>query len=232
MISILLPTRNRPDNVRRLVASARSTAVGRLELVVYLDEDDPSLDQTVEIIADTPWASVIVGERVVLSECWNRCAEQATFNVMMHCGDDIVFRSEAWDQHVLSAFARYPDRLVFVHGRDGVHDERLATHGFLHRRWVETVGYFVPPLFASDYNDLWLTEVADQLGRRVFLSEVYTEHMHPAVGKGPLDQTHQERLTRHRDEDCDKIWTDTEDLRQRDVEKLRAAMTSFAETEN
>lgn len=222
VVSVLVPTRNRPDNVRRLVESAHATAGGVVQFVFYVDDDDPQRGQVQELASTT--VRVVEGPRVVLSECWNRCAEVATADILMHCGDDIVFRTPNWDKHVAAAFDGIRDRIALVHGRDGVHDAALATHGFIHRRWMETVGYMVPPFFASDFNDLWLTEVADALGRRIFLPEVYTEHMHPAVGKGELDQTHQERLERHRVENCDQIWTDTAPLRAIDVEKLRAVM--------
>lgn len=217
-ISILCPTRGRPDGLDELIATAKATAAGPIQLVIYVDDDDESM-------AD--WngdAHVIRGPRILLSEAWNRCAERATFNVMMHCGDDIRFRTPGWDWQVLEAFRRYPDRIVLVHGRDGIHDEAMATHGFLHRRWVDTIGCFVPPYFSSDYNDLWLTEVADALDRRHYLHDVYTEHLHPAVGKAPIDRTHEERMARHAADDCDRIWRNTRQARDEWVTKLRAAI--------
>jgi hypothetical protein len=129
---------------------------------------------------------------------------------------------------ILDRFEQFPDRIVLVYGRDGIHDRNLATHGFLHRRWVDTVGYFVPPLFASDFNDTWLDEVARAVGRRQYVPEVYYEHLHPAVGKAPMDRTHQERLQRHVRENCDQIWRDTAGLRKLDADKLRAAIEEYA----
>lgn len=170
---------------------------------------------------------VLVTARQTLSKYWNECASVARFDVLMQCGDDIIFQTDAWDTAVLRAFDDIPDKIALVHGDDGIQNGQIATHGFLHRRWMETVGYFVPPFFASDYNDLWLTEVANALGRRVYLHNVYTEHMHPIVNKAELDITHQERLNRHVNEGCDQIWQNTADLRQRDVEKLRAAIDEW-----
>lgn len=220
MISVLLPTRNRPANVRRLLDSALETAETEVEFVVYVDDDDPTRDETCDVLARYA-VTTIVGPRVVLSEAWNRCAERARFDVMMHCGDDIVFRTYGWDARVLETFDRYPDRIVLVHGSDGFQDANLGTHSFLHRRWVETVGYLVPPYFSSDYNDTWLNEVADALGRRVYLPNVYTEHMHPVAGKGSWDQTHQERLARHQRDDVARIYRDRAPERAADVDKLR-----------
>lgn len=227
MISVLLPTRNRPDGIQRLLTSALETAATDVEFVVYVDDDDPALDANLNVL-NQHWAHVVVGPRVVLSEMWNRCYEKATQNVVMQCGDDIVFRSANWDERVLETFDEYPDKIVFVHGDDGFQHERIGTHGFLHRNWVDAVGYFLPPYFSSDYNDLWVTEVADALGRRRYLPDVYTEHMHPIVGKGTWDSTHQERLVRHHRDDVDLIYRDKAPERAADVAKLRAVIDGYA----
>ena len=224
-ISLLCPTRGRPDSMRRLVASCDNTAHGVIEVVFYLDNDDAESIAVASALAATRRNVVtIVGDRIVLSEMWNRCAERASADVMMHCGDDIIFRSTSWDEAVLDVFGRHPDRIVFVHGDDKVWGERLGTHGFLHRRWVDAVGYFVPPYFSSDYNDTWLTEVATRIGRRVYLPEVVTEHMHYAVGKGPLDRTHEERLARAQRDNVHRLYVDLAPKRIEDAYKLRAAM--------
>lgn len=219
MISILCPTRNRLDAMRRLVQSARETAANptEIEFIFYVDEDDePSA-----ALADELDATVVRGPRIVLSEMWNRCWDEAKYDVAMHCGDDIIFRSRDWDLHVLYAFERFPDKIVLVHGRDGYQDANLATHGFRHRNWVNATGYFVPPYFSSDYNDTWVTEVADALGRRVYVPEVYTEHMHPVAGKGTWDQTHQERLARHTRDNVEQKYRDLLPQRLDDIAKLR-----------
>lgn len=222
-VSVLLPSRGRSGSLVDLVRSAGETAVNPVEFVVRLDDDDPHLPDYQE----APFGAgvrLLLGPRRVLSECWNECAAAARADVLMHCGDDIRFRTDAWDVLVLAEFERWPDRLVLVHGRDGIQDERVATHGFYHRRWMETVGYFVPPYFASDYNDLWWTEVADAIDRRRYLAAVYTEHLHPAAGKWPMDQTHVERLARHSAEDCDGTYRRLAPERAADAEKLYHAI--------
>lgn len=222
-ISILVPTRGRPDNVRRLVDSAYTTSDLPPQFVFYIDEDDPRRDETLHA-AVTVGATITIGPRIVLSEMWNRCAESAVHDVMMHCGDDIVFRTPGWDSMVLGAFNGFPDKIVLVHGDDGYQRGHIATHGFYHRNWVETLGYFVPPYFSSDYNDLWLTEVADAIGRRIYLPHVYTEHMHPSAGKGELDQTHLDRLERHDRDNVAGLYASLAQRRIEDAAKLRNAI--------
>lgn len=142
----------------------------------------------------------------------------------MHCGDDIVFRTPGWDTIVRQTFQRFPDRIVLVHGDDvSVNTDALATHGFLHRRWVETVGYFLPPLFSCDWNDVWLTEVADMIGRRVKIP-VITEHMHYSFEKRPRDATDIEREERGREDGVAELFKKTKKNRARDALKLKEAM--------
>jgi len=209
--------------------SARETASEpqNIELVMYIDEDDPRLlHYQLDVLG--PRIFHTVGRRIVLSEMWNRCLDLAHGELLWHGNDDVLFRSSGWDSSIRGAFMDVPDKILLAHGRDGIHDGGSATLGFLHRRWVEVVGYFVPPYFASDYNDTWLTEVANILGRRRFLPQVYTEHMHPVAGKGTWDQTHQERMTRHAQENVDALYASLAHERRADAAKLRRAIEESA----
>lgn len=221
MISILCPTRGRPNNMRRLFESVYSTADSKdIEIIFYIDADDgPSIDMALEL-----GTSSIVGPRIVLSEMWNRCYEMSRGGILMHCGDDIIFRSDSWDTLVLKAFDEVSDKILLVYGRDGLQDEGLGTHTFMHRKWAETVGYFVPPYFSSDYNDTWLNDVAIAIGRRKYIPEIYTEHMHPAAGKSEWDKTHQERIARHQADKVEELYNSLIHEREADAAKLRAVM--------
>lgn len=223
MISILCPSRGRPNNVHRLVSSALSSSSVPLEFIFYFDEDDTTINSALSGLQ----VKHVVGPRIVLSKMWNRCYEEASNDIVMHCGDDIVFRSPGWDSLVLEAFDRYEDKIILVYGRDGIQDQGLGTHSFIHRNWVNTVGYFVPPYFSSDYNDTWLNDVAEALGRRVYIPEIYTEHMHFVAGKGPIDKTHAERLARHSADRVEDLYISKASEREADVVKLRNFIESF-----
>lgn len=224
MISVLCPSRGRPTFARDLLESMRATGtfLGN-QLVLRLDDDDPFLAEYRNIVHGSD-VTTIVGPRVVLSQCWNEAFTRARNDVLMLCGDDIRFRTAGWDDRVVRTIDQCADRLVLVHGDDGIQHDRVATHPFLTRDWVDVVGYFVPPIFASDWNDMWLTEVADAIGRRCYLPDVYTEHLHPVAGKHYLDQTHLERMDRHRAEDCDRLYRETGEQRNADADKLRTAI--------
>jgi hypothetical protein len=220
VISVLCPTRGRPDSMRRMAESARETAVGEVEILFYVDEDDRRSRRTAERLG----AGVVTGERIVLSQMWNVLAEKASGDIVMQCGDDVVFRTPGWDVRVEEVFARYPDRVVFVYGDDLYWSTFHGTHGFVHKRWIEAVGYFLPPHFSCDWSDVWLNQVAAAVGRIVYLPDVITEHMHPTVGKAVLDRTHQERLERGRRDDVASLYQRLKHERAADAAKLRAVM--------
>jgi hypothetical protein len=238
MISVLVPSRGRPEAFREMFDSLMETVTYRrhVEVVAYIDDDDsewrrypwsyPFQEDPTEREKNAKKHRVryVRGPRTLLSECWNECYRWSSGEILMHCGDDIVFRTPGWDQQVRDAFAASEDKILLVQGDDlSPNREALATHGFVHRRWVETVGYFMPPLFSCDWNDVWLTEVADMIGRRRILPFV-TEHQHHSFGKRDRDLTDSEREQRGADDDVVGLFNRTKQDRVRDAAKLRAVM--------
>lgn len=200
VISLLVPSRGRPESFKEMVRSAYDNAdsPSLVEVVARLDDDDPAKD-------DYQFPH-IEGPRSTLSGLWNDAAVVAEGSLLMQCADDIRFRTKGWDHYVREAWSQYPDGIFYLYGRDGIADERMATHGFMHRRWYEALGYFTWPHFSSDYGDLWNHTIAERLDRLHYIPELYTEHLHPAAGKGELDQTHLDRIERDKGGVNAAIW--------------------------
>lgn len=218
MISLLVPSRGRPDNISRLYNSVERTTWGSWEIIVRLDDDDPTC-------ADYPVASnltYITGPRQVMTVYWNECYAQASGDICWHGGDDVTFRTLGWDEIVRETFP--PDGIAFVHGHDlSPNGDWLGTHGFLRREWVDAVGYITAPYFTSDYADVWLVDVSDLIGRHVYIP-IITEHWHPDFGKAVRDQTYYDRVARHKADDMDARYRELGAERESDAEKLRAVM--------
>ena len=230
-ISLLLPTRQRPGELKRLVESAADTAdlPSSISVITYIDDDDPSY-ANVEL--PLHWTKV-VGPRlhngqVNLSVKWNECWQAAdTFaDIFMHCGDDIVFRTRGWDTAVREAINSKPGKIAFVwcNDYDFGHDRSdFGTHGFVHRNWTTVVGRFVPPYFVSDFNDTWFNDVAEEIGVRVYLKDHLTEHMHYIFNKAKVDLNTQERLERHEQMRPQDLYNDpaTQAIRHSEARRLR-----------
>ena len=236
-ISILCPTRNRLKFVFDMIVTALDTAKypELIEFVLYVDDDDNSyttLGNRVSNLYDDEFIKnikIIKGKRIVLSEMWNTCYENSDSDIFMHCGDDIRFRTENWDKKIIDKFNSIPDKIAFLYGDDGTGATKNAfgTHGFLHKNWINTLGYFVPPYFSSDFNDTWLNEVGHLINRHFFV-DIYTEHMHPIVGKHTWDQTHKERLERGKQDNVLELYKSMEDERIKDSQKLQQFIDNFS----
>src|SRR5208282_5424812 len=174
MISILLPTRKRPKKLERLVNSLRETSSVFPEIVVYIDDDD--LESLVK--AEELKLKIVKGPRLrCLSNAWNKCYDNCTGDILVTCGDDVVFRTQNWDKMMEEKFESYLDHIVMVYGQDIIDNVPTpsVSHPVIHRRCVEIAGYFSPPLFRG--NDLWWRDVFVFLGRAINLPFVM-DHMH------------------------------------------------------
>lgn len=165
--------------------SARRTARHPecLEIVFCIDDDDADSIAMFEKMKSRQ-VKAVIGPRSEVQyagNLWNKAYEASCGEIFMLNADDIVFRTKGWDVKIGEAFEKFPDRIVYVYARDGYADKNFGTHGFLHRRWTETVGYFVHP--ESVLSDLWLMDVARMINRFYFVSSVYTEHLHPIIVK-------------------------------------------------
>lgn len=192
------------------------------ELLVYLQDDDPKAGEY-----ERPTGirySFICGPRITLSDMWNTLIPHATGDIFMQCADDVIFRTPGWNLVVESAFAAVPDKILLAFADDGSKNgKRFASLPFVHRRWVEAVGYFTGPGFSADFSDTWPNDLAEMVGRKNLLP-ILIEHMHHVWKKAPLDQTYRENRERLKRDDCKQQYENRLPERLRDADKLRAVM--------
>jgi glycosyltransferase involved in cell wall biosynthesis len=221
-ISILLATRNRPHNLRRLYRSIQDTATVMPEVIVAIDDDD----KVSVSVAEELGFKYIQGPRIPLSKIYTKLAEAFTGDILMYGADDMVFRKKGWDDIVRADFEKYPDNILLVHSNDGIQGEGLAAFGFLHRKWVETLGYLFPPHFATVYQDTWITEAAKAVNRKIYHAFMIVAHMHHTAGKAPMDATYAEGILKNEGDRL--LWESTQSLLAKDIVKLKAVIGGAA----
>jgi hypothetical protein len=202
-------------------------------VVFYIDDDDPESVTAAEELKLEHNIKYFVGERIVLSQMWNRCYEISSGNYLMLCCDECIFRTPSWDEIVLAKFSQFDDKIAFVYGNDlnmYLIDDKFGVYGFIHKNWAETVGYFVPPYFSSDWNDTWLNDVSKMIGRHFFV-DIITEHMH--AGRADVnahygwDQVHKDRIERGARDNVQSLYSNLHHERIRDKEKLENFINSY-----
>lgn len=197
MISMLIPSRGRPANLRRLLQSVFDCAHGPVEVIVRLDADD--FDNYADVMRDFNLSRGVVwlqGPRSAgLGAMCNECYHAAQGNILMLCGDDAIVRTPRFDSIVEQAMPK--DGLALVYGDDLLQGVNLATHPFVGRAAIEIMGgNVIPTEYAGgEYGDTHLMDIFVRLARighkrLIFVPGLITEHMHYLTGKAPLDDTY------------------------------------------
>jgi len=145
VISALLPTRGRPDSLRRSIESlvARADYPHRLEIAVALDPDDPYADAAREVVMATK-ASFLVWtapERYGYSQLhryFNALAKAAAGDWLLLWNDDAVMTSDGWD----TAIENLPSHVIVADCWCPPHSPWLITFPAVRRWAVEALGEF------------------------------------------------------------------------------------------
>lgn len=162
MISILCPSRGRPLLAKRMIESALKTAGQPIEILLYINEDDPLLNDYKKNINND---YILIGPDRSPGYSWNRLAEIAKYDIFFLIGDDVEFSTDNWVKKVTDAFDQYSDKIVCVYPTVPGIKKKLNPHFCLHRNWVDALGYFVPPHFWHWYVDTWIQKIAKNIGR-------------------------------------------------------------------
>lgn len=194
-ISILCPTRSRPENVLRFLRTAKSTAAEftSLEFLFFVDADDQSFPAK-QVKEYGSKVKIIRGPRQWLSNAHNILYNSACGEMLMTAGDDMTFEVDNWDNIVRAHFENSKDKISLLFGDDkATHSGKLAVHGFFHQHWVHVVGTWVQPGRGSLW-DLWSYENASILKRLTFEPNLVIPHLHYRQGTGLaiFDQTYEQ----------------------------------------
>ena len=184
MISFSCPSRGRPEFAKRLVDTAEENAKNDIEIMFYLNDDDPSLEKYKDLLEEKYYT---IGPNQSTCYSWNQLAEKAKHDIVMLMGDDVQIQTQDWDELIVEQFNKYDDKILMVVPNDGREkgtknlgdkiklweDKPLpAAHFAVHKNWINTLGYLAPPFFWHFYVDTYTQKVARKLNRCLYLPTV------------------------------------------------------------
>lgn len=186
-ISLLHATRGRPAQAWRcrmnwLRAADNPDAI---EHIFGLDADDYASAPlaTVRNVVNHP----IAGHGPV--GAWNACAAASSGQILVQLSDDWE-PVQGWDTAILSAIGDTTKPAVLAVS-DGHRKDDLLCMAILTRARYKQQGHLFHPEFFSMYSDDWLSECAFRDGVVIDARDRITfEHLHPAFGKGEMDETY------------------------------------------
>jgi len=201
-IALLCPTRNRRNKLLTLIASLITTVkTDGVYLVLGVDEDDPIKKYYDYLQHNVPFIRVITfknnGKFLGLSTMWNEMVKQTQdVNIYAMIGDDMTFLTQDWDVEIKKEFENGPkDNVLMVHCNDGMRGpgnkyenvKPFCVNFFVHKKCVDTLGYFVEPYIENIHQDTWCQVVYDSVGRTKYRHDILIKHLHVSETKDKVD---------------------------------------------
>lgn len=178
MISLLCPTRGRPDRAVQFLNSVLETQSNNNEIIFGLQKDDPKLEEYPEAIT----SRAMFFEPSTTVFYWNQMAQAAKGDLLTLIADDVIMRTSKWDDKFEAVRHLHPDGIYLITTQDGRNpgtqpNDLPTPHPTITREWFETLGYFTFPGLFHYYADTWNAKIARRLKRQVNLYDVMWEHI-------------------------------------------------------
>jgi glycosyl transferase/beta-hydroxylase protein BlmF len=187
----ICPSRGRPKRLKEMLKSYYDTSLATSDLIIYLNDDDPCLEEYKEVLNNSKWGVHIVGRRMYLAEAYNYIFHKhPDYEYYAPVNDDHVFMTDGWDDKLIDVvetqghgwgLAAAEDHLTDWKGWQ--HPSGMVISGNIPR----TLGYMIWPKIQHIGIDDYFQHLLQGIDRLFHVPEVLIEHRHWINGKGFLD---------------------------------------------
>ena len=139
LISVILPSRGRPEQLYRCIASALSLSARPtlIEFIVYIDDDDSSYD---EMLHKPVLFQVIRGPRNGIGQANQDCANLARGEILLFINDDIIVETPNWDEGFRAIDTSIKDGVYLAYPNDGFKGRKLCPFHAIRRSTFKLMG--------------------------------------------------------------------------------------------
>lgn len=190
---VIVPTRNRPENVLRQMRAVNNTAqLHRTEMLYCVDADDPKRSEYEALFSnpqcDTKRHELIINKnRGPISRIINDVsrANATAVAAIGFMGDDHLPLTPGWDIIFNTACST---RICIAYGNDCIQGPNLPTHVVMSSKIISTLGHMVPPTLHHLYLDNYWKDLGNTLGILTYFDHVIIQHLHPVGGTAEWDE--------------------------------------------
>lgn len=177
---IIIPSRDRVDNVNRVIAAIKETAV-MSDLMIGLDNDNDSIYPRVDGVLYE------VNDRLRMNGTLNLLALKYAnkYQTITFMGDDHLPRTYGWDAQLYAPIEKRGYGVAY--GNDLFQGKNLPTAVMMSTNIINSLGFMSPPALIHMFMDNFWKAVGERLDALDYFDEVIIEHMHAYAGKSELD---------------------------------------------
>ena len=223
-----MPSRERL-NLNLTLISSIITSVDNIEnvnLYMGIDDDDPTREIQKKIADAIPFVKFIPihndGKFIGLGKMWNILAREADEEIFGYIGNDMIFRTPGWDTKIINKFKNDcpKDNIQLYHCNDGYRGSELCVNAFVHRKYMDVIGYFIREEFLINWSDQWMYQIFNSFGRLEYIPDILIEHNHWVFGKRPKDSTGDRMMQADQGGISDRLWHELGPERDEEAKKL------------
>jgi hypothetical protein len=191
---LIVPSRERPENIRRLLDAVHETSKLATHVHVAVDEDDPKLElyRLVMNKAAAPDDMLEIGTRKGLAAWTNKVAavRAGQYPYLASFGDDHLPKTRYWDYYLTRAIEDLGGT-GFSYPWDGQRED-VPQAVVMSSDIVKALGWMCEPSLEHFYvDDVW-ADLGHGAGCIRHCRAVAVDHVHPGTGKAPADKTYAE----------------------------------------
>jgi aspartyl-tRNA synthetase len=173
MISILHPSRSRPEKSYETIKEWVAKATTDIEVIISLDENDPKRKEYRRPVTK---GMFLINPNRSAVDAINNAAKAATGDILIVVSDDTEC-PDRWDEKLLREVEGRTDWIMKT--KDGI-QPWIITMPVMDRTYYNRFGYVYHPDYMHMFCDTELTAVADLTGRKIESSLIFP-HRHYTV---------------------------------------------------
>lgn len=178
LISIIHPSRNRPEKSWKTINKWLANAGCDIELIVSIDRTDPQIGEYLKL-----YPGCEVNENRSAVDAINNGAKIAKGDILIVVSDDTDCPVN-WGQKIIQATQGKRDWILKVN--DGI-QRWIITMPVMDRAYYNRFGYIYYPDYLHMFCDCELAHVADLLGRTIKREDLHFPHLHYSVTRQKKD---------------------------------------------
>lgn len=227
---VICPSRSRPEKLAYMLESFDKTKSEGTEIVIYVSEDDPRLDDYRPILKDRHHQ---IGPRKTIVEVDNYFSCEVYPNIPFYgeINDDHVYCTHQWDKKLMDVINLYGAGWGLACGNDTVHKNwygvKHPSGAIISGNIIRTLGCFILPGLRHLGCDGYLRDITEPFERLFFVPDVLIEHRHFVNKKADFatDPNYKHIYTSEEEDHMNKTLNRWRHLKaERDLESLRLAI--------
>jgi len=225
-ISMLLPTRNRPELLKQFLDSVVKTSryLSEIEIVLYIDDDDQSTQEL-----DYKELNIIrlVGPRLSMGEYNHACLYHSNGKIIILVNDDVIIETRYWDDQVKNADKINEDKIYLSYPSDTIM-VKDCSFPILSRKTCDLLIQPFPFAYKKLFIDIHLMDIFKRLSyagenRIHYLENVVFKHLRNELIK---NDNYEKQYHSRNDLNDDMAYFSLKNMRDDQSDRLYAAINN------